>query len=237
MHELSSHEYAPSSERVEFAIEMSSALDKTDLDIILCDHSLPNFDVFSALSLSRKHARQTPLFVVSGTVSEDLAVKALKAGDKDYILKNNLSRLVPAIEHELVETNTKLVYLKVEAELKKKELEFRQAQKLEPVVNGRDAMPQGGQLIIRTKNSFIPEDVALKTNTKSGSYTLLEVIDAGIGMTEETVSHIFDPIFTTKGVGNGTGLGLSTVYGILKQNKGTTFKVDFPQSDEKLPAA
>jgi len=111
------------------------------------------------------------------------------------------------------------------------------------VVNSRDAMPKGGKIKIKTENSLINEEVAQKTNTKPGPYTLLQVIDSGSGMSEETQKHMFDPFFTTKGIGKGTGLGLSTVYGIVKQNKGlifaesklnvgTTFKIYFPQSDD-----
>jgi PAS domain S-box-containing protein len=102
------------------------------------------------------------------------------------------------------------------------------------VVNSRDAMPSGGKIIIKTECAFIDGE---------GPYTLLRISDTGTGMSEETQKHMFDPFYTTKGVGKGTGLGLSTVYGIVKQNKGiisveskinigTTFKVYFPPSDE-----
>ena len=108
-------------------------------------------------------------------------------------------------------------------------------------VNARDAMPQGGELLIksgRTRGSSI-SDVK---DIPAGEYSYLRVTDSGIGMTAETKSHIFEPFFTTKEVGKGTGLGLSMVYGIIKQsngyigvvsqpNRGTTFSIYFPLAD------
>ena len=364
--------YAVSFERVESEDKLVQALEDNQFDVIFSDYNLPKLDVDTVIAVIQKKAPKVPIIVLSGTVSETVAVKTVKTGAKDFILKNNLTRLIPAIERELVEANTHRLHLRVEAELKKKEQELRQAQKLEAVgqlaggvahdfnnilavilmqvegaiesldenpelkkktasvynsleqiqragqraanltrqllafsrrqviqpkvldvnevitemgemlsrvieeniklefdldknckhilvdpghfqqilmnlvVNSRDAMPMGGKIILKTENSGIDQDVALKTNSVSGDYTLLKVIDTGLGMTEEVQKHMFDPFFTTKEVGKGTGLGLSTVYGIVKQNKGlifadsevnkgTTFRVYFKQADEDAP--
>jgi PAS domain S-box-containing protein len=89
------------------------------------------------------------------------------------------------------------------------------------VLNARDAMPEGGTLLVRTADVSVPTDLLMESVTiRAGEYVTLSVTDSGTGMTDETRSHLFEPFYTTKGSGLGTGLGLSTVYGIIKQSGG-----------------
>src|SRR5262249_50711367 len=89
-------------------------------------------------------------------------------------------------------------------------------------VNARDAMPNGGVLTIATRCERIESgsDISRRNNGVAGHFCVLSATDTGVGMDEDTVSHIFEPFFTTKASGQGTGLGLSMVYGIATQSGG-----------------
>jgi two-component system cell cycle sensor histidine kinase/response regulator CckA len=114
------------------------------------------------------------------------------------------------------------------------------------LLNARDAMPAGGKVIIETMNVILDSAyIKKRPMVKPGSYILLAISDTGKGMNDKIKDHVFEPFFTTKEKGKGTGMGLATVYGTVKQSegfvwlysetgKGTTIKIYLPQFDEKV---
>ncbi len=116
------------------------------------------------------------------------------------------------------------------------------------LVNARDAMPQGGNITIRTANVELNEaHIRRRPEIRPGPYVQLEISDTGCGIDDTVKPHIFEPFFTTKELGRGTGLGLATVYGIIKQSdgyiyldstpgRGTTFTIFLPQAQHETAA-
>jgi signal transduction histidine kinase len=103
LRELRKADYELVFKRVETAEEMSLAFDEQSWDIVLCDYKLPHFSALQALMLAKAKALDVPFIIVSGTIGEETAVDALKSGAQNYVMKENLTRLVPAVERELID--------------------------------------------------------------------------------------------------------------------------------------
>ena len=347
-------------ERVEDEESMRNALDRKPWDVVLCDFGLPRFDAAGALQVLREIQQDTPFIVVSGTIGEEAAVEAMRAGAHDYVMKGRLARLGAVIRRELeaaaarrerrlaeeqlavaqrLESIGRLAggvahdfnnlltvinsytdfaregmseddpvsrdLLEVReageraAALTRQLLAFSRRELIKPtlldlneliantermlrrligedlvfrltladdvgtiradpgkveqvfmnlVVNARDAMPTGGKLTIETADLTVDDPpAATHAGLAPGRYVRVTVTDDGCGMDDETRNRAFEPFFTTKDRDRGTGLGLSTVYGIVKQSggrirvdsevgRGTTFQIDWPAVEGTRPA-
>jgi len=170
--------------------------------------------------------------------------------DLSYVVKD-LAKMLPRLLGEDVET-----VMELDPQVGRVRADRGQIEQviMNVAVNARDAMPQGGRLTIATSNVALDASYYQGVIVPPGQYVLLAVSDTGTGMDSETQVHIFEPFFTTKEAGKGTGLGLATVYGIVKQSngfiwvyselgKGSIFKIYLPRvdagtdSDESLQPA
>jgi signal transduction histidine kinase len=178
------------------------------------------------LAFSRKQALQPKVLDVS-VVVEDVG--------------KFLRRLIPEDVEVIFQSDESLGRVKADASQLEQVL-------LNLTVNARDAMPQGGKLTIETRNVTMDAELArTRPSVQPGDYVKLEVSDTGTGMDAETKAHIFEPFFTTKEPGKGTGLGLATVYGVVKQTGGfiwvdttlglgSRFEIYLPRVHEKVDA-
>jgi two-component system cell cycle sensor histidine kinase/response regulator CckA len=338
--------------RVDGRDSFLAGLDAFGPDLILSDHALPRFTGMDALRLAQQLAPTVPFIFVTGSLDEETAVACIKAGATDYVLKERLVRLGPAVQAALELARTRDALRKSEEQLlhaqkldaigrlaggvahdfnniitailgycdlmrqdlarddpRRADLEEinsaaeraatltrqllafsrRQVLELQPVhlnevvtemdkmlrrvigedvdlvirpdpslgwvradpgqieqvimnlvVNARDAMPGGGAVTIETANVTLGEHTGTDPAGASGPHVMLAVSDTGTGMDAETRARLFEPFFTTKQPGKGTGLGLATVYGIVRQSggsvyvysepgRGTSFKIYLPE--------
>jgi len=344
--------------RVQTRDDFVAALERGGIDLILSDFSLPTFDGLSAVQIVRARWPSIPLILVSGTLGEERAIDSLKGGATDYVLKERLIRLAPAVRRAMLEVEEQVERRRLEAQfieaqkmevigqlasgvahdfnnilavimgysemmlselgpddplrtyvgeighasqraagLTQQLLVFSRKQTVQPVVldlndvvqeldkmlrrlidenitmtmvpgnstgrvkadaghlgqvlmnlvvNARDAMPNGGEIIIATGNVTLDESYAsTHPGVTPGDYVLLSVSDTGAGMTGEVKARLFEAFFTTKSKGQGTGLGLATCRTIIQQSgghicvdsevgKGATFKIYFPRVEEPL---
>ncbi|HZS07984.1 MAG TPA: response regulator [Blastocatellia bacterium] len=120
--------YRPTSERVETAAAMQAALERESWDLVIADYTLPHFSGIEALELLRQSGLDLPFIIVSGTINEEMAVAAIKAGAHDYVLKSNLSRIVPAVEREMRESLNRAERRRVEQQVQIQQILLDQVQ-------------------------------------------------------------------------------------------------------------
>ena len=210
--------------------------------------------LIDALPADHAAVRKVEMIRKAGASAADLT-RQLLAFSRQQMLQPRVLDLKEIIErtqgllHRLIGENIK-VRIAVEPSLGRVKSDPGQIEQvlLNLAVNARDAMPNGGHLTIEAKNVELDDSYKQEhQRVVPGQYVMLAVGDTGCGMNRETQSRIFDPFFTTKELGKGTGLGLATVYGIVKQSggyiwvyseidKGTVFKIYLPRVDEEADA-
>ena len=176
------------------------------------------------LAFSRKQVLEKKVISINTIINDFLKILAKMAGE-DIVFTTYLARESCFVEADPGQIEQIIMNL---------------------VVNAKDSMPGGGEIIIETAEVELDRHyVSKRVEVKPGKYVLLAISDTGEGMDEDVLPKIFDPFFTTKEQGKGTGLGLATVYGIVKQHdgyiyvysekdKGTTFKIYFPASSKSV---
>ncbi len=347
---LSQAGYEPVLQQIGSEEELRAALSSGSWDAILCEYNLPCLSCEKALEVLKSTGSDVPLITLSGSVDEQTVLALLRAGARDYVLKDNLARLPSSIQRELREREDRRQRNRLEAQLQqamkmeaigrlaagvahdfnnlltvitgfaqlalldpnpareglqeimraaeraaaltRQLLAFSRQQALETrvfdlnqlvadldkmlrrligedvevitrivgeplmvkadpgkleqvilnlAVNSRDAMPVGGKLILSTSRRVLEGGAADMHGLPDNDYCVVSISDNGAGIAPETLPHIFEPFFTTKPEGRGTGLGLSTAYGIVQQsggaihaysekNVGTTMTVFIPAS-------
>ena len=214
-----------------------SAYAELMLDSVAPEHPLRR-NVQEIMTASRRAADLTRQLLAFGRKQ----VQSLQLVDLNWIVEE-INKMLPRLIGEDIE----LIFApgqnlgKVKADL----VQIEQIV-MNLAANARDAMPKGGKLTIETANVQLDEDYVQEHSiVPAGDYVLLAVTDSGTGIASEHMAHIFEPFYTTKEAGKGTGLGLATVYGIVKQNGGfvwvysepglgTTFKIYLPRVQQGI---
>ncbi len=185
-------------------------------DLLLLRHQ-PGDASFADIMQIKQNANRAANLVrqlLAFSRQQTLQPRVLNLTDTLAELSNLLRRLIGASIELSMQHGRNLGLVRVD------QIQFEQVI-MNLAVNGRDAMPNGGVLTIRTSNVNMPVDRVMGRETVlAGDYVLIEVIDTGMGIPKENLDRIFEPFFSTKEVGSGTGLGLSTVYGIVRQTDG-----------------
>jgi signal transduction histidine kinase len=145
IHELHNRGFKPSFMRVDDESAMSAALESPEWELVVCDHRMPHFSSFEALKMIKDRGLDIPFIIVSGTISEDLAVTAMKAGASDFIMKDNLARLAPAIRRELQDAAERKARRQAERELAETRATLQTA--LEQMLEGVVVADPKGHLI------------------------------------------------------------------------------------------
>ena len=124
LRELRRGGYDPDFQRVDTAADMHAALDRQTWDLVLTDHDMPNFSALGALTIMQNRGLDLPFIIVSGTIGEDAAIAAMKAGAHDFVMKGNPARLIPAVERELREAEVRRARRDAEQEESRLNLEL-----------------------------------------------------------------------------------------------------------------
>ena len=217
---------------------LSPILGYTDLMLFDLDPNDPNHSDLMEIHRASKKAKKLAQQLLTFSRTQEFSIKTI-----------NIDKIISDLENILRQSIREDVQLTLNLNSSKPIHGNRS--KIEQilmnlVVNAQDAMPNGGHLTIKTKEVILDNDFTETCpDLKPGQYTLLDVSDTGIGIDLQTAKHIFEPFFTTKKVGEGTGLGLSSVYGLVKQHnghitvegkpqKGARFKIFFPVNKQKI---
>lgn len=184
MHQLRRGSYDVTYERVETPESMNSALDRQKWDIVISDHSMPNFSSLDALDILKKRVLDLPFILVSGSIGEGKAVEAMKAGVHDYIFKDNLARLIPAIERELKEAEVRRQRKRADEDLqqslkKLKRILEETAIALASAIEKRDAYTAGHQQRVARLACAIARDIGLTEEQVDGIHVAGVLHDIG----------------------------------------------------------